>query len=246
MVFKPTQRFNYSSIIVESRLKKKDSLYCTRKRLSSRPRRRSISEGRSISAWDAQMPAKTSSKRKSKIQKRKRARARARQPSRHAPEQASTSTEQVHDHAGAGQAALEYLQRWREGEEGEWKFSKSRQTHLLRTWPDPTRLPKEAFELFVSYVATMHPNARQKTLEQARDIASAAEAELKTQQANSHDGGEADAGAHIAILKIRIMRSLKIVSSLGTVNEDESKVELEDDSEEDIVEEGLRSREAMS
>jgi hypothetical protein len=161
------------------------------------------------------MPAAKSNARKNKIQKRKRAKARAKQPSRHAPTQGSTAADDAHDQSTSAEAALEYLQKWRDREEGDWKFSKKRQSHLLRCWPDPTRLPRAAFELLIPYAATMHVAAQEKAVEQARKVASEAETELTELEQRAEDDVEEGDAERVAILKIRLMRALKVVASLG-------------------------------
>lgn len=170
------------------------------------------------------MPAKANA-RKNKIQKRKRAKARAKQPSRHAPTPGSTASDDARDQSRSGEAALEYLEKWRDRDEGDWKFSKNRQSHLLRSWPDPTRLPRAAFELLIPYCSTMHLAAQEKTVKHARKVASDSETELKELQQRVEGDAEQGDAERIVILKIRLMRALKVVASLGEGEHEEAGAE---------------------
>merc|ERR1712137_718820 len=70
--------------------------------------------------------------------------------------------------APAHQAALEYLEKWKE-EKSAWKFSKKLQTHLLLCWWDPTVLDRDHFKILLAYSEGLQGGARQKTLEQAEE-----------------------------------------------------------------------------
>ena len=172
---------------------------------------------RTLSAWLSSvallpMPPNGAANRKKKIQKRKRAKARARQPSRHAPE---VSADAAGATAGsAASSALEYLEAWRDREGGEWKFNKNRQSYLLRAWPEPTKMPRAAFELLLLYASTLHPGARARAAEQARTVASEAEAELKVLEGRPEGEADEGDGERAAVLKIRLMRSLKVEEAL--------------------------------
>ena len=60
-----------------------------------------------------------------------------------------------------GEMAVQYLQRWAERDaDSGWKFSKKRQTWLLRAWPEPNKLGGDEFKQLLPYLRALAPNCR--------------------------------------------------------------------------------------
>ena len=126
----------------------------------------------------------------------------------------------------AGEAAAEYLEQWkcRESVGTAWKFSKKRQTFLLRAWPDRSKLSGDAFKKLLPYLQELHENARARTLAQARGVVEQCEAAEKAAAADAGvDGEEAgddadltpeEAAEERALRKIRHARALRVVAAL--------------------------------
>ena len=117
-----------------------------------------------------------------------------------------------------GEMAVQYLQRWAERDsDSGWKFSKKRQTWLLRAWPEPNKLGGEEFKQLLPYLRALAPNCRhvppsrdraresprmprvararsrrERTLAQARALAERCQAE---DQGEATSGGATGAGA---------------------------------------------------
>ena len=77
----------------------------------------------------------------------------------------------------AGPQALSYLAEWTRRDEGGWKFNKTRQTYLLKFWPDRVKIPNDDFKQLLPYLLSLQGPGRQRTLEQARGVAEDAERE---------------------------------------------------------------------
>ena len=145
----------------------------------------------------------------------------------------------------AGPQALTYLAEWTRRDEGVWKFNKTRQTYLLKFWPDRAKIPNDDFKQLLPYLLSLQGPGRQRTLEQARGVAEDAEREDReegeaqaaleaagTAGDAGDDGGEAggeeegaqseaEAAAHRrALLKIKRARALKVMQTLMTSEEE--------------------------
>ena len=60
-----------------------------------------------------------------------------------------------------GEMAVQYLQRWAERDaDSGWKFSKKRQTWLLRAWPEPNKLGGDEFKQLLPYLRALAPSCR--------------------------------------------------------------------------------------
>ena len=142
----------------------------------------------------------------------------------------------------AGPQALAYLADWVRRDEGGWKFNKTRQTYLLKYWPDRAKIPNEDFKQLLEYLLSLQGPGRQRTVEQARGVAEDAEVqdrdEGEAQAAREAEGAggaggaagggggeageegegaqsEAEASAQRrALLKIKRARALKVMQTL--------------------------------
>ena len=78
----------------------------------------------------------------------------------------------------AATAAAEYLEQWevRSAQPGTWKFSKTRQTFLLKGWPHRQRVSTRTFKRLLDYLHTLPYSCRERTIEQAREVTKAVEA----------------------------------------------------------------------
>jgi len=144
----------------------------------------------------------------------------------------------------AGPLALEYLRQWTTREEGGWKFNKTRQTYLLKFWPDRARVPNDEFKQLLEYMLSLPGGGAQRTIDQARAVAEEAErldreegevqAAREADVARDGEGGEgegenedgdeskADAEASAerrALLKIKRARALKVMQTLLAVSD---------------------------
>ena len=145
----------------------------------------------------------------------------------------------------AGPQALAYLDAWTRRDEGGWKFNKTRQTYLLKFWPDRAKIPNDDFKRLLPYLLSLQGPGRQRTLEQARGVAEDAEREDREEgeaqaaleaagtagdagdgggEAGGEEGGaqsEAEASAHRrALLKIKRARALKVMQTLVASEEE--------------------------
>ena len=129
------------------------------------------------------------------------------------------------------QLAIEYLAQWTEHDQGgaaAWKFSKTRQSHLLRNWPSRDRMPSASFKQFLVYCTKLPESCRQRTIEQAQKEAQRAEegereAQKAADAAGAGDGdGDGEDGGdtldqieeQIAVFKIQRARALKVMQAL--------------------------------
>lgn len=144
----------------------------------------------------------------------------------------------------AGHHALEYLRQWTARGEGGWKFNKTRQTYLLKFWPDRARVPNDEFKQLLEYMLSLPTGGAQRTIDQARAVAeeaerldreegevqAAREADIERDGANGEGGGDhedgeeskADAEASAerrALLKIKRARALKVMQTLLAVSD---------------------------
>ena len=142
---------------------------------------------------------------------------------------------------GSSGAAAEYLEQWTlRDTSGAWKFSKVRQTFLLKGWPHRQRVTGETFKLFLAYLRTLTEGCQQRTLEQAREVAASAEKAEQALEARSAarrelaadadgdedededgdaegeavNGGVAELEEQRAVLRIQRARALRVLSSL--------------------------------
>jgi hypothetical protein len=136
---------------------------------------------------------------------------------------------------GAGPQALAYLAEWARRSEGGWKFNKTRQTYLLKHWPNRDRIPGDEFKQLLAYMLSLPAGGRQRTIEQARGVAEEAERQDREEgqaQAAREAGGDASGGdagegedddvqaeaqasaQRRALLKIRRARALKVLQTL--------------------------------
>jgi hypothetical protein len=161
------------------------------------------------------------------------------------------SPEPVANTSNAVAAASEYLENWslhRQTGTTPWKFSKRIQTFLLKSWPHRHRVPGPAFKQLLAYLTSLPTNAAQRTIEQARELASSAEAASKaleekavaqqaegTERDEGEDSGDDeddevvdDATANLtaqeleerkAVLKIQQARALRVLSVLVSPTE---------------------------
>lgn len=132
---------------------------------------------------------------------------------------------------------VEYLHQWSEYAKGnsvDWKFNKTRQSHLLRSWPSRNRLPSTAFKDFLLYLGKLPENCRKRTIEQAHNEARLAEEGEREAQAEAeaeaaaatcdeveragdedgHDGKLEAIEKRIAECKIQHARALKVLQVL--------------------------------
>ena len=170
---------------------------------------------------------------------RKKSLAKRRARKRHEEAQASKPESET-----AGAQALSYLAAWTRRDEGGWKFNKTRQTYLHRSWPDRAKIPNDDFKRLLPYLLSLQGPGRQRTLEQARGVAEDAEREDREEgeaqaaleaagtAGDAGDGGgeageeggaqsEAEASAHRrALLKIKRARALKVMQTLVASDEE--------------------------
>ena len=141
--------------------------------------------------------------------------------------------------SGPSDAAAEYLEQWslRDTSGASWKFSKVRQTFLLKGWPHRQRVSGETFKLLLAYLRTVPEGCQQRTLDQAREVAASAEKAEQALEArvaarrelnadddddddddglkgDSADGGVAELEEQRAVLRIQRARALRVLSSL--------------------------------
>ena len=146
----------------------------------------------------------------------------------------------------AGPQALSYLAEWAQRDEGRWKFNKTRQTYLLKHWPDRAKIPNDDFKQLLAYLLSLQGPGRQRTVEQARGVAEDAErqdreegeaqaareaagatggATVDAGDGGGEAGGEEEEGAQSeaeasaqrrALLKIKRARALKVMQTLIT------------------------------
>ena len=57
----------------------------------------------------------------------------------------------------------------------QWKFNKTRQTFLLRFWPNRMKVTSATFKLLLSYARSLPAGPMERTLAQAREVAAKAE-----------------------------------------------------------------------
>lgn len=76
-------------------------------------------------------------------------------------------------------AALEYLNIWK-NQRAEWKFSKLRQSWLLRHLYDEEAIDKKNFKILLAYLEKSNGQARQATLNHAKELVQKYETELET------------------------------------------------------------------
>ena len=69
------------------------------------------------------------------------------------------------DSERAGPLALRYLAEWARREKGGWKFNKTRQSYLLKHWPDRVRVPAVDFKLLLAYLQSLSGASRQRTMD---------------------------------------------------------------------------------
>ena len=143
----------------------------------------------------------------------------------------------------AGFQALQYLREWTNREESGWKFNKTRQTYLLKSWPHRDKVPGDEFKQLLQYMLTLPAGSTQRTIEQARSVAEEAErqdrAEGEAQAAREavaarreEDGDDADedgddaeqaeaeaSAERRALLKIKRARALKVLQTLMAATE---------------------------
>ena len=86
-------------------------------------------------------------------------------------------------------AAAQYLEQWaahqQQQDDGagddsaqpQWKFNKTRQTFLLRFWPNRMKVTSATFKLLLSYARSLPAGPMERTLAQAREVAAKAEAD---------------------------------------------------------------------
>ena len=90
------------------------------------------------------------------------------------------------DGAGTVAKARDYLAAWAlqqqrgDDEDATWKFNKTRQSFLLKSWPHRHRVDGPTFKHLLAYITTMASGAKQRTVGQARQVAASAEATEKT------------------------------------------------------------------
>ncbi|XP_046385389.1 uncharacterized protein C7orf50 homolog [Ischnura elegans] len=77
--------------------------------------------------------------------------------------------ETVASTSGLSTSALQYLQHWRY-DRSSWKFSKLKQTWLLKHTFDSRKIPANMFPILVDYIASSKGGARLKTYEAAANI----------------------------------------------------------------------------
>ena len=109
----------------------------------------------------------------------------------------------------ARDAAIKYLHDWKQGNHA-WKFSKLRQSFLLRNWADSALLPIETFETLIAYLDKLPQGPRTRTIEQATTIA---QEEFEQSEYNA----ELDAGQleeRKTNFQTRRVRALKVLSAL--------------------------------
>jgi hypothetical protein len=166
---------------------------------------------------DAMLSCSKRNKRKNKLRKKKLA-------------AAAKTTQQpaAATHTSAKAAATAYLEMWRD-QRHTWKFSKLRQSYLLRAWPDATTMPLELFDTLLPYLGTMSDGARDRVIEQASAIAQEeppVDDEPSESTAESADGAGTKAEATTektteeaaeerrARLEVRRVRALKVLAAL--------------------------------
>jgi hypothetical protein len=125
--------------------------------------------------------------------------------------------------------AVEYLEQWTEQNEGRvsaWKFNKTRQSFLLRSWPSRDRLPSGAFQLLLGYLTKLPEGCRIRTIEQAQREAQVAEegekeaqvaaeaARARADEAGGEDVTLDEIEERIALFKIQRARALKVMQAL--------------------------------
>ena len=139
------------------------------------------------------------------------------------------------DASSAAVAATEYLTQWvaRAAPAAAWKFSKTRQTFLLKGWPHRNKVAGDTFKLLLSYLQTLPHSTAQRTIEQAREVAAstdtleqsiearaAARKELVATIADGDEEDEEDGAAaeadeeKRAELKIQRARALRVLNAL--------------------------------
>ena len=143
--------------------------------------------------------------------------------------------------SAAVQAAAVYLEQWTQQQqqtEVVWKFSKVRQSFLLKEWPKRKRVSAATFKLLLGYMRSLPAASAERTATQAKELAAKAEvdeAALLEQRAaaaadaaangdGDGDGGEPTAEAiemeeRLAVLKIQSARAKKVLQVLGVALE---------------------------
>ena len=154
---------------------------------------------------------------------------------------APTATDATTNQSSASAAAAEYLSLWvlhqqtTEAAESQWKFSKTRQSFLLKCWPHRHRVSGPSFKQLLVYMGTLPSGTRQRTIVQAREVASSAESAESALEArlvdkqndveNDNDDGDDDAEApgsaaaieeRRAVLQIQRARAEKVLRVLST------------------------------
>lgn len=146
----------------------------------------------------------------------------------------------------AAAAASEYLEQWavRKEPNATWKFSKSRQTFLLKGWPHSHRVSRDSFKHLLNYLQTLPEGTATKTIEQAKQVATSAEKDELALEARvaarkelaadadaadeeddednetgggggaAQDGGIAALEEQRAMLKIQRARALRVLNAL--------------------------------
>ena len=143
--------------------------------------------------------------------------------------------------SSAVKAAAEYLEAWalhkqqKPDEPPVWKFNKTRQTFLLRSWPRSKLVSGATFKLLLAYLSSCPDACRERTVVQAREVAStaekaeaalvaaAAEKELSANGDEDEVDAEEDRAASAAAeleerrahLQIQLSRSLRVLKVLG-------------------------------
>ena len=171
------------------------------------------------------MPSKKQQKLKAKKAKRKKAAAAL-----------LAGVEKPNKSGDAAGSAADYLVAWSQhhaGDDAAWKFNKSRQTFLLKSWPT-RKMSSDVFKLFLQYAATLPTACAERTITQAREIAAKAESAeeaLSTAEqppvADDDDDDAVDGGAatstetsaeeraeQLALLKIKRARALRLLKVL--------------------------------
>ncbi|XP_071448940.1 cholesin [Hetaerina americana] len=91
--------------------------------------------------------------------------------------------------SGMSTSALQYLQHW-QYDRGSWKFSKGKQTWLLKHAFDLKKVPKSMFPILVEYISTCKGGARTKTYEAAVKIIKRLEEKASTEEVENSEEKE--------------------------------------------------------